>query len=512
MKQRSNRRTIFRGIASLILVGILAACGAQTPTTGTTEGSVGAATSAAASTAGGTAGNAGAGTSAAASTAGGTEGSASAEISAAASTAGGTAASASAATGAASQAAGANTASGELLVWDTEQDSSAQMDQLISRCTEANPGITVRREVQTTEQMRNVLRTALDAGEGPDIFAYDTGPGFAGVLAQAGLLLPLDDVYAQNGWNERLFPIAKQRTTFGGKAYGIGNQLEVVGVFYNKRIFQEQGLSEPKTHEELLQAAEKLKAAGVIPIAFANQNKWPAGHTFSVFAGNIAGRDKQAQAISGEIPWTDPEFVRAIQIPFVEMNQAGYFIPEVNAVTYDDWQTLFFAGQAAMSLTGTWQIADYSNQENMTDPVGFFFYPSIDGKPVAPPSGLGSGYFVSNKTKNPEAAAKLLDCMFSEENARFWVEELNQIPPVKIDPSGYQVTDLMRFALQALQQGADTMGYNIDVLTPDNFNTVMGDGFQEVLAGSKTAEQQATDLQAAMDAAKAEGKVFNITE
>lgn len=56
------------------------------------------------------------------------------------------------------------------------------------------------------------------------------------------------------------------------------------------------------------------------------------------------------------------------------------------------------------------------------------------------------------------------------------------------------------------------MGYNIDVLTPDTFNTIMGDGFQEVLAGSKTAEQQANDLQQAMEAAKTEGKVFDITE
>lgn len=405
MKLRINLHSLFRESVSLVLLAVLVACGAgQAPATGTGDGETGAASPGAAAPEG----------------------------------------------EAASQDPAANTGTTELLLWDIEQDSSDKMDQLINRCTEANPGITVRREVQTTDQIRNVLRTALDAGEGPDIFAYDTGPGFAGVLAEAGLLLPVDDAYEQYGWNERLFPIAKQRTTFNGTTYGIGNQLEVVGVFYNQRIFEEQGISVPTTHDELLQAAEKLKGAGLIPIAFADQDKWPAGHTFSVFAGNIAGRDKQAQAISGEVPWNDPDFVRAIQIPFVEMNQAGYFIPEVNAVTYDDWQTLFFAGQAAMSLTGTWQIADYPNPENMTDPVGFFFYPSIDGKPVAPPSGLGSGDFVSSKTENPEAATRMLDCLFAQENARFWVEELNQIPPVEISPTDFEVTDLMRGALEAL--------------------------------------------------------------
>jgi raffinose/stachyose/melibiose transport system substrate-binding protein len=460
MKRRINRRRFLQGSAGITVGAFLAACGA-----GEVPGSNTPASSAGASPAG----------------------------------------------GAATQAPAGSTGKTQLLLWDGVVEDTAKMDRLVAQFNQAHPDIEVRREAQATEQIRNVLRTALDAGQGPDIVSYDTGPGFAGVLAKAGLLLPLDDAYAKYGWNERLYPIAKQRTTFDGKAYGIGNDLEVVGVFYNKRIFQEQGLSEPKTHEELLQMAEKLKAAGLIPIAFADQSKWPAGHTFSIFAGNIAGREKLAQAISGEVAWNDPDFVRAIQTAFVDMNKAGYFIPEVNAVNYDDWQALFYAGKAAMSLTGTWQVANYSKPENMTDPVGFFLYPPIDGKPIAPPSGLGNGYFISSKTKNPEAATQFLDFLFSKETAKFWIEELSRIPSIQINPADYKVSELMRFTLDTLQKGADTMGYNIDVLTPDNFNTVMGDGFQEVLAGTKTAQQQADDLQQAMVAAKAEGKTFDIT-
>ena len=60
----------------------------------------------------------------------------------------------------------------------------------------------------------------------------------------------------------------------------------------------------------------------------------------------------------------------------------------------------------------------------------------------------------------------------------------------------------MKFAVDAL--ATTEMGYNIDVVTPDNFNTVMGDGFQAVLAGEKTPEQQAADLQAAMEEFRSE--------
>ena len=84
-----------------------------------------------------------------------------------------------------------------LLLWDGYQEESSVFDALVAKFNQANPDIEVKREAQP--QMRDILRTALDAGQGPDIMNYDTGPGFAGVLARAGLLLPLDDGYAQYG-------------------------------------------------------------------------------------------------------------------------------------------------------------------------------------------------------------------------------------------------------------------------------------------------------------------------
>lgn len=397
-----------------------------------------------------------------------------------------------------------------VLVWDSFGEDAAGVDQLITTFNEQNPDIEVTREEQPTATMRDTIRTAIDADAGPDVLYYDTGPGFAGVLARAGMLLPLDDAYDQYGWRERILPIAQERTTFDGKTYGIGNAIEAVGVFYNKRLFEEYGVTEPATHDDLLALCETLKAADLAPIAFGNQGKWAAGHNFSVLAGNVAGKDKLAAAISGEVPWNDPDFVRAIQIAMVDL--LPNYNSDVNAITYDDANLLFYSGQAVMHMTGTWMIGGYTNPENMPDPVGFFFYPSVNNKPIAPPAGLGSGYFVSQKVKNPEAALKFLDFLFSEAAAPVWLEQLAIIPPLQLDGSKYNISELLAFALQQLQQNADTMGFNIDVLTPDNFNTMMFDGFQEVLNGTKSAEQQADDLEAAMQEAKAAGKVMDITE
>jgi raffinose/stachyose/melibiose transport system substrate-binding protein len=87
-----------------------------------------------------------------------------------------------------------------------------------------------------------------------------------------------------------------------------------------------------------------------------------------------------------------------------------------------------------------------------------------------------------------------------------------KIPPLRLNPEDYNVSDLLAFTLNSLNESGDQMGYNVDVLTPDTYNTMMFDGFQEVIGGTKTAQQQADDLEATMQQAKTDGKIMDITE
>jgi len=387
----------------------------------------------------------------------------------------------------------------------TEGEANAGMDKLVQMFMAKYPNITVQRDPVTSDNIRTMVQTSLASGEGPDIIYYDTGPGFAGVLAKAGLLLPLDEYYQQYNWDSRIFTWTKARTTFDGKVYGIGNELEFLGAYYNKNLFTQLGLSEPKTYDDLLAICQKAKDAGYVPISFGDGPKWPAYHMFSMTTNNLIGRDGLDKILYGNGRWDSPEVIRAIQLFFVDMNKAGCFIPDSAAVSYDDANTLFYSGKALINLTGTWLISDVNT--NVKDfEVGWFFFPAIDNKPTFPPAGLGSGYFVSAKTANPQAATQFLDYLFSEEAAKVWMEEMGYIPPIKVDSSKFNLSPLLKFAVGALQ--SQEMGYNIDVLTPDTFNTMMGDGFQAVMLGEKTAEQQAKDLEKVWEEAKAAGKIL----
>ena len=266
-------------------------------------------------------------------------------------------------------------------------------------------------------------------------------------------------------------------------------------------IFEELELEVPTTYDEFTAVCDALLAAGYIPIAFADSPGWEAYHQFSIFANNLAGKEMMEEALFGEGRWDDPVFVEAIQLFFVDMNQAGYFIPDTTAVSYDDGNALFYNGLAAMHMTGTWLISDIV--ENMPDAnVGFFFFPSIHGSEVLPPGGLGSIYYISSATAHPDEAIAFLDFLFDPANARVWMEDMNKVPPYAVDPTDFELSELLKFAVQALAEVE--LGYNIDVLTPASFNQTMLNGFQGVLLGQMTPEEVAAQLQADMEAYRAE--------
>src|ERR671920_222203 len=71
----------------------------------------------------------------------------------------------------------------------------------VDRFEEQHPDIDLQREALQPDDVRREIQSRLRSREPPDVFAYDTGPGFGGVLADAGLLRPLENAYKEHGWD-----------------------------------------------------------------------------------------------------------------------------------------------------------------------------------------------------------------------------------------------------------------------------------------------------------------------
>jgi raffinose/stachyose/melibiose transport system substrate-binding protein len=405
-------------------------------------------------------------------------------------------------------AAGCNRSHGKVVRFLTGTRETAALERAVTeihvdRFEDEHPNIDLQREALQPDGVRREIQSRLRSEEPPDAFAYDTGPGFSGVLADAGLLRTLENAYKKHGWD--IYEWAKQQATYDGTVYGVPDQVEEIVVYYNKDLVPEV----PHTLEELRQISGELKRRGKIPLAFGNREQYPASHMFSIGTSNVLGREGLDNILYGDGRWDTPQVVETIELMFRDFVGSGYYPKSPNALTYDGANALFYSGEAAMNPTGTWLVSEIVQAVQEFE-VGFFPFPSIDGSGISPPAGVGTGWFVAKDAANPQGAFTFIDYLLQDETARLIIEKLNTIPAHPVNTEGLDVPELFKQVLDDLSASPQTeaFGYNIDVLAPRNFNEVMYTGFREVINGRRSPAEQAGALQQAWVEAKEAGKTL----
>jgi raffinose/stachyose/melibiose transport system substrate-binding protein len=403
-------------------------------------------------------------------------------------------------------AAGCNSSHGKVVRFLTGTRETAALERAatelqVDRFEEQHPNIELQRETLQPDEVRREIKSRLRSKEPPDVFAYDTGPGFGGVLADAGLLRSLENAYTKHGWD--IYDWAKQQATYEGTVYGVPDQVEEIIVYCNKDLMPEV----PRTVEELREISGELMGRGKIPLAFGNRERYPASHMFSIATSNVLGREGLDSILYGDGRWDIPQVVEAIELMFRDFVESGYYPKSPNALTYDGANALFYSGEAAMNPTGTWLVSEIVQAVQEFE-VGFFPFPSIEGSGISPPAGVGTGWFVAKGANNPQEAFTFIDYLLQDDTARLTIEMLNTIPAHPVDTEGLDVPELFKQVLDDLSgfPQAKVFGYNIDVLAPQNFNEVMYTGFREVMNGMRSPAEQAKALQRAWAEAKAAGK------
>jgi ABC-type glycerol-3-phosphate transport system substrate-binding protein len=387
---------------------------------------------------------------------------------------------------------------GVISLWDSWADagSSGAVDKMIELFLANHPGVEVQREVYESMQMRDLVRTALGANTGPDLICYDTNPVTLWILVDANELAPLDEAFQRFGWDETIFPNFQQWVTVDGSRYAVPHGFEFEPVFYNKTIYDELGLSVPTTHEEFISNCEAVKEAGYIPITLGNAGSGELRHVFGFPLNNLLGEEGMANLLLCGESWDRPEVHEAIKIITVDYRDMGFYPEHANGIQSQDAMNLFLSGQAAHRLLGSWIIVDIADA-GMADQIDLFLYPSIDGSEVLPQTWFGSGFEIPADSENKELAVELLHSFLSPEALKLWMEEANQVPCVPFDATDMNLNPLMKKALGMLQDAEQPKGWILPSIVPPDFYDVMNVGFQQILAGEKTVEQQVADLQAA---------------
>ncbi|AQP47948.1 ABC transporter substrate-binding protein [Tessaracoccus aquimaris] len=300
-----------------------------------------------------------------------------------------------------------------LTIWQLtlDGDQATAWDALVKGFEAENPGVKVTTENRAVDPHKDALRQAAGTDSVPDIYRYWGGPGLGGELIKANMSLDITKYYDEYKWADSLTSVAVARSELYGGHNGVAFQESSEAIYYNKALFEKAGITElPTTYEELLAAAEKLKAAGITPMEMGGTVNWHVMRLLDALIETECGAEIADKLNQGDGNWgTEP----CVTDAFVELKKWGddYLNQGYMAISQDDSSQLFFTGQAAMALEGDWFGPQAVNGGMSADDFGIFAFPTGTGRIY----GFGELLYVTQASKNPDLAAKFLDYMISED-------------------------------------------------------------------------------------------------
>jgi raffinose/stachyose/melibiose transport system substrate-binding protein len=353
--------------------------------------------------------------------------------------------------------------------------------------TAAHPNVKINLTILENEAFKTKLATTMQSGQAPDLF-QSWGGGIMAAQADAGMLKDITADVAS--WKDTVNPGAMSIYSYNGKQYGVPWDMGMIGVWYNKALFEKAGITAPPTTwDEFLADVTKLKASGTYPLAIAGKDKWPSMHIWTYLLLRGGGSKALTDMIQSGNWNTDAcKAARAEVLKLVALNpfQAGYKSADYNAEAASVGN-----GKAAMEVMGQWapsvQNDQSTSKKGLGTDLGWFPFPYITGGAGAATDGVGGGNGIAvGKNASPEAL-DFLKFISSPENA------------TKINAAGMGLSPVVGTAasvtdpnLQAVLAGRDQatfMQLYLDQATSPAMGSAINDATVALFLGASTPEE-----------------------
>jgi multiple sugar transport system substrate-binding protein len=315
----------------------------------------------------------------------------------------------------------------EICVWGMPWENDLYTKVYIPDFERQHPGVKVR--FHHFEDYNNRVLLSHAGGIAPDVIrqSLETGMGWM----RRGMNLPLDKyIDGPDGIDRKDFiPILWEGLRFDGQTYGVPQDINIVGLYYNKDLFDKAGLAYPDanwTWDDLKRASEKLTQdtdGDGHPDVIGLDMGW-GGWSFRPFlyqgGTDFWSKDGLRTIIDR------PEAAEALK--YYKSLMRNYSLTRSNSQRGGLGPDKFFeAGKVAMFMDGSWRTPSLKkNAPNLR----FGVAPLPRGKRAMSVS--GSCYWaVSSQTKHPEMAWKLVKYLSSQEALIKYWQYLWVAPPAR---------------------------------------------------------------------------------
>ncbi|WP_276356388.1 extracellular solute-binding protein [Cohnella caldifontis] len=397
-------------------------------------------------------------------------------------------------------------------IGDPQKFRKAILDEVVKRTQEEVPGLTIELDgVEDSVNRFTKLPAEMAAGNPPKIFDVFGGAADTQKYAKAGRMLDLTPILDELGLRDKFLSGVLDPFSVDGKVYGLPIGGNTEGIFYNTEIFQQNGLNPPTTWEDLIKAADTLKAKGITPFATGNKAAWVGNMLVNTLIGRMAGEGTNPGFITGASKWNSPDVVAAYQI-IADWESKGYFTKGELGKEYGDMLNDFVAGKAGMMFDGSWRSSAFKDDavgKAIAGKVAFVALPPVPngkGNQTSVNANYGEGYgFSSDLNDNEKAAVKaFIKNMYSDEMQLRGLLEDGVLPSMKLgDDSVAKVTDpLVKQVLDVLKNAGASFPH-FDSIVQSKVNAETEAQLQKLIAGKAKSDAVGAAIQKVQDAENA---------
>ncbi|HEY5585612.1 MAG TPA: sugar ABC transporter substrate-binding protein [Ruminiclostridium sp.] len=378
-------------------------------------------------------------------------------------------------------------------IWDVNQE--AGMKAIAAQFTKENPNITVKAEVTSSDQYWTKLEAAAVGGSLPDVFWMH--PNNFIKYAKGGQFMDLTSKVASSSICKTTnFPAdLVTLSTFDGKLYGIPKDYDTIGLWYNKALFDEKGISYPDDTwdwSKLKEVAKQLTdpSKGIYGFA-AYPDAQQVLYDFMYQNGGYPINEERTK--SG---YDSPESIAAMKYA-TDFSLVDKSSPTQAQLSNTSATQYFESGKVAMSFFGSWMTSEFYANEYTKKNCDVAVLPKGKNR-ASMYNGLSN--VVAASTKNPDAAWKFVEYLGSEEANKIQSDNGSAIPAFTGLTQGW-IDHFQGFNVKAY---TEMLSYA--VLFPNNwegsatFSQKEANVINPIFSNQVTVEQGCKDIAAEMDA------------
>ena len=314
-----------------------------------------------------------------------------------------------------------------LTVWGDENLSDPHVrplwDEIAAMFEKDNPGVTVEYMLPTGNISNGAVQAAIQSNAGPDVMLTNSGIGRTTIVVNAKLVAPLTQYYDELGWDEKLYPWLYNllKTQFDGEIYEVPDGVDAIAMWYHKDLAEENGWVFDAGWDAFEQTLQKMKDAGMEPIAVGARGCCNGGHMFGNFLQAAAGRETMGKVVGGEIDWTSEAPLTGAE-HIVKAVENGWINPQMSGVDQDGATRLWANKRAGIFFGGPWFIRNVRQLDYDLTNLGYAPIPSDVEDGSVPTGGVGWSWYIPSTSDEPELASKWIDHILSDEVIKMRIE------------------------------------------------------------------------------------------